>query len=455
MMFSKHIDYNNGCTRVFRMCLMVIDMCIDQTLGILGQFTLKRVHAEDAGGRGQKIGVSNQGSVIRGQEGDRIVPSAIWRVIPAPCPWYICIILSSWAGVKTDSLFYLLFQLAPPLFFDLIGTPGQGQGYRFESVEVKEAAFRIDGVFLPPEGATDQPVYFVEVQFQRDRQIYRRLAAEIFLFLQKHPQINRWRSVVIFPRASLEPDDALAYSLLLNSDHCQRVYLDQLPDHPSVSLGLVQLMVTPANQAAERARQLMSQAATSPPPILELDRIIELVETILVYKFPQQSREEITAMLGISALKQTRVFQEFYEDGQRDGLEQGRQEGLEVGRQQESLALVQRLLGRRLGDLPEVWRDRLATLGLSPLEELAEALLDFQSLADLQDWWQLWQEQQGQVLAALVAHLGQPLDSWDPPLVAQVQRLGRQHLTTLQEDLPGLNSLEDLAAWCEQAKQRP
>mgnify|MGYP001315062004 CR=1 FL=1 len=191
--------------------------------------------------------------------------------------------------MKTDSLFYLLFQLAPPLFFDLIGVPDQGQGYRFESVEVKEAAFRIDGVFLPPEGATDQPVYFVEVQFQRDRQIYRRLFAEIFLFLQKHPQINRWRSVVIFPRASLEPDDEIAYGLLLNSDYCQRVYLDQLPDHPSVSLGLVQLMVTPANQAAERARQFMSQAATSPPPILDLNRIIELVETILVYKFPQQA----------------------------------------------------------------------------------------------------------------------------------------------------------------------
>jgi hypothetical protein len=222
-------------------------------------------------------------------------------------------------------------------------------------------------------------------------------------------------------------------------------------------------MVTPPDQAPERARQLMSQAATSPPPILDLNRIIELVETILVYKFPQQSREEITAMLGISALKQTRVFQEFYEDGQRDGLEQGLErgrqegleEGLEAGRQQESLALVQRQLRRRLGDLPEVWQDRLAALGLGPLEELAEALLDFQSLVDLQDWWQLWQEQQGQVLTALVAHLGQPLDSWDPLLVTQVQRLGRQQLTTLQDDLPGLSSLADLAAWCEQAKQRP
>jgi hypothetical protein len=53
MVIFMHIDYNNSCTRVFRMCLMVIDMCIDENLGILGQFTLKRVHAEDAGGRGQ------------------------------------------------------------------------------------------------------------------------------------------------------------------------------------------------------------------------------------------------------------------------------------------------------------------------------------------------------------------------------------------------------------------
>ncbi|MFM7326545.1 MAG: Rpn family recombination-promoting nuclease/putative transposase [Nodosilinea sp.] len=176
--------------------------------------------------------------------------------------------------MKTDSLFYLLFQLAPPLFFDLIGVPEQGQGYRFDAVEVKEAAFRIDGVFLPPEGTTDQPVYFVEVQFQRDRQIYRRLFAEIFLFLQKHPQVNHWRSAVIFPRSSLEPDDAIAYGVLLTSDHCQRVYLDQLPDHPSVSLGLVQLMVTPPGQAPERARQLISQATATPPPILDLDRAI-------------------------------------------------------------------------------------------------------------------------------------------------------------------------------------
>jgi|688.fasta_scaffold50786_1 hypothetical protein len=40
MVLSKHIDYNISCTGVFRMCLMVIDMCIDKTFGFLPRFTL-------------------------------------------------------------------------------------------------------------------------------------------------------------------------------------------------------------------------------------------------------------------------------------------------------------------------------------------------------------------------------------------------------------------------------
>jgi hypothetical protein len=50
MVLSKHIDYNISCTRVFRMCLMVIDICIDRTLGILAKFNPK-------GAQGKKSGV--------------------------------------------------------------------------------------------------------------------------------------------------------------------------------------------------------------------------------------------------------------------------------------------------------------------------------------------------------------------------------------------------------------
>ncbi|PLZ86477.1 hypothetical protein CEN45_08230 [Fischerella thermalis CCMEE 5198] len=41
------------------------------------------------------------------------------------------------------------------------------------------------------------------------------------------------------------------------------------------------------------------------------------IETILVYKFPQMSRQEIEAMFGLSELKQTRVYQEALEEGEQ------------------------------------------------------------------------------------------------------------------------------------------
>jgi predicted transposase/invertase (TIGR01784 family) len=49
------------------------------------------------------------------------------------------------------------------------------------------------------------------------------------------------------------------------------------------------------------------------------EKFIELIETILVYKFSKLSREDIAAMLRLDDLKQTRVY--------RDALEEGRQEG--------------------------------------------------------------------------------------------------------------------------------
>jgi predicted transposase YdaD len=61
--------------------------------------------------------------------------------------------------VKRDSIYYQIFKHFPRLLFELVDNPPlQGQNYRFESVEVKETAFRMDGVFLPPEDATSRAI---------------------------------------------------------------------------------------------------------------------------------------------------------------------------------------------------------------------------------------------------------------------------------------------------------
>ena len=51
--------------------------------------------------------------------------------------------------MKTDHIFYRIFQELPETFFQLWGEmPGKLNDYRFDSVELKQTAFRIDGVFL-------------------------------------------------------------------------------------------------------------------------------------------------------------------------------------------------------------------------------------------------------------------------------------------------------------------
>jgi predicted transposase/invertase (TIGR01784 family) len=69
--------------------------------------------------------------------------------------------------VKTDTIFYRLFQTFPSVFFELINSPSDLTNlYQFSSVEVKQTAFRMDGVFLPNQ--TNYPIYFLEAQFQPD-----------------------------------------------------------------------------------------------------------------------------------------------------------------------------------------------------------------------------------------------------------------------------------------------
>lgn len=108
--------------------------------------------------------------------------------------------------------------------------------------------------------------------------------------------------------------------------------------------------------------------------------LVDLVETLLVYRLPKLSREEIRVMLNLVDvdLKQTRFYQEVF----AEGIQEGRQEG----RQEESTSLILRLLRRRFGGLDVAQVARIQRLPLAQAEALAEALLDFQAPADLTAW---------------------------------------------------------------------
>ena len=66
--------------------------------------------------------------------------------------------------------------------------------------------------------------------------------------------------------------------------------------------------------------------------------------------------------------------------------EQGEAKGREKGRLQEAIALVMRLLNKRLGEVPEAISTKVESLPLQELENLTEEILDLNRLEDLERW---------------------------------------------------------------------
>ncbi|KZL49030.1 hypothetical protein A2T98_14850 [Nodularia spumigena CENA596] len=270
--------------------------------------------------------------------------------------------------MRRDSIFYKLFKQFPGLLFEFVDEPPpEADKYQFESLEVKETAFRIDGVFLPPDDAISKTVFFAEVQFQKDDDLYHRFFSELFLFLYRHSiRYDDWFGVIIFPNRSIEPSNSMIHRALLESGQVRRVYLDELGkvQQQPLGLGLMLLTTIPETEAVEAARFLLEQAQQQSE-----QAIIDLVTTIIFYKFTNLSREEISTMLGLN-LEEPRAI--------REAKVEGRVEG--------ERTIVVRQLNRRLGNIPDALLSQIQGLSMEQLEALADALLDFSSVDDLSGW---------------------------------------------------------------------
>jgi predicted transposase/invertase (TIGR01784 family) len=208
------------------------------------------------------------------------------------------------------------------LLFQLVDEPpAQARAYRFESVEVKETAFRIDGVLLPPDEASPKTVFFVEVQFQKDESLYHRFFTELFLYLYRSPgSYDDWCGVVLFPSRQLEPSDITMHRSLLTSAQVTRIYLDELgdPQQQPIGVHLMQLTIASEAEMATQAKQLLERIEQETLEPSERQTLIDITTTIVVYKFSSLSRAEVEAMLGVH-LEETRVYQEAKAEGRVEG----------------------------------------------------------------------------------------------------------------------------------------
>jgi predicted transposase/invertase (TIGR01784 family) len=271
--------------------------------------------------------------------------------------------------MRRDSIFYQLFRQSPTLLFELLSQPPiNADRYIFDSVEVKETSFRMDGVFVPPEPSGI--VYFCEVQFQPDELLYERMLSEISIYTYRRRNLfSDWRAVAIYPSRSLEQSNRNIAIEMLNSGRITPIYLDELGSvgELPIGLGLMVLTTLEGDDAKAEARRLVDSTQQRLGDRSQESRaIINLVSTIVLYKFGTLTRDEVDLMLGIE-LQQTRVYQDAQvEEGQR---------------------LVLKQLTRKLGNINSEIRSRVNSLTIDRLESLGEDLLDFTSIADLEAWF--------------------------------------------------------------------
>lgn len=164
--------------------------------------------------------------------------------------------------MRRDTIFYQLFRQSPTLLFELISQPPiDADRYSFDSVEVKETSFRMDGVFVPPNPSGI--VYFCEVQFQPDELLYERMLSEISIYTyRQRERFSDWQAVVIYPSRSLEQSRTDMVREMLASGRIERIYLDELGEVEELPTGLSLMVLTTleGDEAKTEARGLIERA---------------------------------------------------------------------------------------------------------------------------------------------------------------------------------------------------
>jgi hypothetical protein len=179
-----------------------------------------------------------------------------------------------------------------------------------------------------------------------------------------------------------------AFSGQLNPDWGEGIYF--LP--PALNTSLIVLHQLPETPETLWLR-LLGRGGTRTRAIDELEALsphhpFKSASLKLLYNLsrnlqalPKRTQEERKFIMRLAPLyEQDR--EKAIQQGEAIGIQKGRIEGIQQG----EANLVLRLLKRRFGELPPHITETIQKLSVEKLEDLGEALLDFETQADLINW---------------------------------------------------------------------
>jgi len=275
--------------------------------------------------------------------------------------------------MKTDKWFYQLFLTMPGIIAELIPNIPPDCEFDYIAPVIKEREFRLDGLFIPQSENWNIPLIFLEAQMQSDTGFYGRYFAEIFLYLQQYPEKRPWQGLLILHNRQQYLGETVPYQIILQ-EKIKCLYLEDLLPRADISpnLALLKLLVFEEIEAFHLSRSILEKSETQ----TTFQQRLNLIETILVNKFPHLGTQEILRMLDLKTtdITQSRFYQEV--------VAVGRQEGLLAG----EADLILRQLTRKYGTLTPEVNQQIRALTIAELGDLGEALLDFVEIGDLEIW---------------------------------------------------------------------
>ncbi|BAB75883.1 Rpn family recombination-promoting nuclease/putative transposase [Anabaena sp. FACHB-709] len=147
----------------------------------------------------------------------------------------------------------------------------------------------------------------------------------LFCFTQKSTYAPKL-SVILYPSRSIDTGDIKHYREFFISERVRRIYLDELIDATSlpISLATVKLIVTSEDTAIVEARKLIARTKSEINLPAKQKEFLELIETIILYKLPSISKKELEEMFSLSDLRNTRYFQDVFQEGKEEGERSGK-----------------------------------------------------------------------------------------------------------------------------------
>jgi predicted transposase YdaD len=135
-----------------------------------------------------------------------------------------------------------------------------------------------------------------------------------------------------------------------------------------------------ATLTAQPTEELLAQVASEVGKIEQEAQRQEMTSYVQIMAGLRFDTTLVKRLFREDIMKESVIYQEIFETGEQ----QGEQRAL-----QREKALILRQVTRQVGEVPQELRSSVELLSIDRLEALGEALLDFNSLQDLQNWLEM------------------------------------------------------------------